>query len=352
LQESSTGDGAPLFLALEGLRGILALSVAFGHFNFGTWLTPFGLAYNFQMAVDVFFMLSGFVLTHSNYAVPSRVSFAGFAVKRFARLYPLHILTVGVMTGLYMLQGAEFGPGAAVRQILIVHGDNFGKPHFNAPSWSISVEIWCALAFYVVMRSYAAGGRVSRSLWLLAASATVATAALLLHAIVFDDPSRSWWPGWGNYLRGAAGFCLGIVAYFTFVRLNQQPHWFVLAVAWLCTLVVTAFFLGAWPPGMAGLFYVASFGMIVTLAAAPAALPVLESRVCVWLGTISYSIYLIHDVLYAVLAYFAGPQAVKGVAGKAILLPLLLLVAHATYTWFERPAQRFIRRIALGSVRT
>jgi peptidoglycan/LPS O-acetylase OafA/YrhL len=348
---SASAVGGKTFHSLEGLRGVLALSVVCGHYNFGSWLAPFGLAYNFQLAVDVFFMLSGFVLTHSNYRAATPVAPLAFTVKRFARLYPLHIATFVVMAILYRQQGLELQPWQMLRQALLLHGDNVSTPHFNGPSWSIAVEFWGSIMFLFLTGWFARSGPIVRRILLACAMLCVAAAAALLHTIIYDDPSGSVWPGWGNYLRGAAGFCLGILAYAVTPHTKALPAAAIRAMAYAASLIIAMFFLLKWPPATAIVFYGASFSLIVAMAADPDLLPMLSSRVFVWLGAISYAIYLTHDVLYPVFEHAFGAIAVKGLLGKVILLPTLLLLSALIYRWFERPTQDAIRRAGLPALK-
>ena len=336
------------FYSLEGLRGLLALAVVASHFNAISWLKPFGLKFNFQLAVDMFFILSGFVLMHSNYALTPAVRAWPFVVKRFARLYPLHLVTFAAMAMLLVLQNQAISPWSIVRQVFLLHGDNYGTPHFNGPSWSIAVEFWCSVLFLFVFRWFASASDVARRLGLLFAGVFVAMTAALLHSIIFDDPAGSSFPGWGNYARGVAGFTLGLVGYSLAERFAAVPlqvrHW----LGWASSAIIAGFFFLDWHPATAIAFYGASLALVVTLAVTPSFLPVLSSRVCVWLGAISYSVYLLHVVVDAMLVHFFAELFANNVPAKLLRFPLVLALASVTYTWFERPAQTAIRNAALA----
>ena len=82
------------FSALDGLRGIAALAVVFYHVKFPNHFTTYpGLFFrNGYMAVDLFFILSGFVI-YANYSgkIYNTASALRFIVLRFFRIYPLHL---------------------------------------------------------------------------------------------------------------------------------------------------------------------------------------------------------------------------------------------------------------------
>ena len=346
LERSTTAPRT--FYSLEGLRGVLALAVVAGHFNAISWLKPVGLKFNFHLAVDIFFILSGFVLMHSNYAVTPAVKTWPFIVKRFARLYPLHFVTFAAMALLLVLQNQAISPWSVVRQIFLLHGDNYGAPNFNAPSWSIAIEFWCSLLFLFASRWFASASNAARRLGLVFAGVFVAWTAAGLHSTIFDDPTQSWFPGGGNYARGVAGFTLGLIGYSVAERFAAVPmhvrHW----LGWASSAIVAGFFFLDWHPAAAIAFYGASLVLVTTLAVTPTFLPMLSSRVCVWLGAISYAVYLLHVVIDALLVHYFAELFANNVPAKLLRFPLVLAIATITYTWFERPVQTAIRNAALA----
>ena len=137
---------------LEGLRGILALSVCFGHYGIEQITYRFGVSFNFHFAVDIFFMISGFVMAYSNYYAKQKPSFVRFTIKRFARLYPLHLLTLLCMLILVQGHAPPLRLDIFGQHILLIHNlaPYTVNDAFNFPSWSISVEFYCALLFFML----------------------------------------------------------------------------------------------------------------------------------------------------------------------------------------------------------
>jgi peptidoglycan/LPS O-acetylase OafA/YrhL len=115
------------------------------------------------LAVDFFFILSGFILTHvyRGGILDKKISYRDFMVRRFARIYPLHLLTLLAMAGI-ALTPLHFGlivpwPGhfpleSFFSQIFLLHAWGFERAlSFNGPSWSISAEWFAYLIFPELM---------------------------------------------------------------------------------------------------------------------------------------------------------------------------------------------------------
>lgn len=322
------------FLPFEGLRGCLALLVCVGHLGLNTMVQPLGVQVHFGLAVDIFFALSGFVLCHSNYL--GRRRFADFVVGRFARLYPLHIVTVGVMVALAMLAGGVGAVPELVGQATLVNG--LGslplQPTANYPNWSISVEWWASLAFFCVMMS-------RRFRPFLLTLVVVGLALAFPGFINTHDQAASGWLG-AALVRGVAGFSVGCLAYLASERLRgrvRRPG----LVGYAAVCVSVPFFLVQTLDGFQTFaFYLATFTALTGLALSGGGL--LAFGPFVELGRISYSIYLWHIPVITAATLVVGEGAISGV-GKAPILLVILAVAVASYRLFEHPMQKGILRV-------
>jgi peptidoglycan/LPS O-acetylase OafA/YrhL len=159
--------------SLTSLRGLAALWVVLYHYcvqcfpnlDVAHYTQLIGKGY---LAVDMFFMLSGFVMTHVYYRAFSdsngiMLHYRGFLVARIARLYPLHIfmllLFVATAVTSQLMAGSVTSPlqsiplkgpesvTAFLANIFMLQGLEAGKLSWNYPSWSISVEFMAYLAF-------------------------------------------------------------------------------------------------------------------------------------------------------------------------------------------------------------
>jgi peptidoglycan/LPS O-acetylase OafA/YrhL len=259
-------------------------------------------------------------------------------VKRFARLYPLHALTLVVSLGVLVVRGGSVDGPLLVQNALLVH--NVGLPPnrwaFNFPSWSISVEWCCALAFFALARGIRSGRTLVLALLAIAVGVSVAGIALM-----DADPAANMHGANLGLMRGAGGFAVGVLAYLA----SRSPRFsgvFRLrpAVILGATYLALAFFGGA--GRSTGPFYLACFVTVGGLSLAPGPLRLLATRPLVWLGAISYSTYLLHMPLYQALELVGG-SLVRG-AGKFVVIAAILAVSHACYRGFEMPAQRVLRR--------
>ena len=133
---------------LDGIRGLLACGVMLQHFG----INDFAMAatqgawpgFVFDYCVDVFFLLSGFVLTTS-YQASSDRSFARFAVKRFFRLVPVFYVT----TLLVLPSAATIYQRELMAAEIIMGVPFFASLPANYPAWSITWEFYLPLLAFV-----------------------------------------------------------------------------------------------------------------------------------------------------------------------------------------------------------
>lgn len=165
---------------MEGLTGLRAVAVVWViafHYSVGPFspLHPrravplFGLGY---LGVDLFFMLSGFVIWHvhaADFARPSVPAFRRFLLLRIARLYPVYLFTLLLFAVLLVLVphlgGPKFDPrnyGAGQFVVDLGMMQTWGLAshlEWNYPSWSISAEWFCCFLFPLAALSLARLGR-------------------------------------------------------------------------------------------------------------------------------------------------------------------------------------------------
>lgn len=358
-QHASTPSAPPSALpadlkALTSLRFVAAAWVvmfaAWPHIA-NAWALP--LAGKGYLGVEVFFILSGFILSHVYLQAFGEGTYRwkGFLWARIARVYPLHLVTLlGVMAlGIGAgLAGLAVDPGLTDWRSLPAHltltqawGLAPGAA-FNHPSWSISAE-WFA---YLSFPAYAfVAWRLRHRPW-LAIAASVAFMLVLysvFQALAGFSLTRATFQ-WGA-LRIVPCFAYGCALYLMHRR--GVRHAGGLALGGAVALVASAS-LGLPDP----VTVIAAGAMILGLGGLDnAQAGPLASPVGVYLGEISYSVYMVNAPVLLVgtnvAAMLLGTSADAKLPALAVLAVVLMipLVAAATYHLVEFPARNWLRRL-------
>ncbi|WP_370526559.1 acyltransferase family protein [Caulobacter sp. RHG1] len=344
------------------MRFLLALGVVLFHYqlqwswNASAWT---GLFNRTQYGVDIFFILSGFVLTHA-YRQPlaeGTLDYRRFLVARIARIYPTHLLVLAfvlVMVGLAVLVGADFdqrlyNPLGLLITVLLVHAwlPETVPAEWNGPSWSLSAEWFAYLAFPAFAWIGVALAR--RPWWLLGLSGLIFLAAELSYQAMFGQTVVHAQANLG-VLRIAPEFLYGIGLY----RLGQtlRPTRIqAIVAAWLsATALLLMMHFGA-----DDRLVVAAAGPLILalalLSTARADRPVSRP----WMlaaGEASYALYLLHMPLLigwkgVVSILTARPSTYLLSAWEvACLLILSTAAALAIHHYFEAPVRGRLRREA------
>jgi peptidoglycan/LPS O-acetylase OafA/YrhL len=334
--------------SLDGLRGIAAISVMLFHFDAFylpqaqiTDIIPFvGRSY---LSVDLFFLLSGFVIAHvygRGLASNWQAHCLQFAIARFARIYPLFALTTLTMLAVVTLSGFQpqyisFSFNSLALQPFLLQ-EWAPSLNWNYPTWSISTETE-AYALFVFLAGPLVTGKHPRFI----AACCVATLAALS---IRHGGSLNSFNGAGALLRTLAEFSLGVLLY----RLHISGPPFI--HKWAAILAVLFFILGI--VTYLDLLTVSSFACLMYYAidAKDAFGRLLNTRSAVALGNWSFSIYLWHVPTYvAITAVFAASgHPIGGLSrSNARLLDVatamvVIGLSMAVYRYFETPMRRSI----------
>lgn len=341
---------------LTGIRGVAALFVAVYHlngFNAPPQLRVDGLAGNLvnhgYLAVDLFFVLSGYVMALS-YGHMLRKwdgrNYLRFLIRRIARVYPLFaILTLGVtfllVTGISHEQVSDL-PSVLTWNLLMLQGWGFATS-LDAPAWSISTEWGAYLIFPLLAAATLFGSRRSVVLTVLVAAGTVTALAILPFGV--EGPLDIYGPG-SALARCIAEFSLGLVAY----RIAQRPD----VQAWARNPIVgvglAAAIIALLMVPYADLAVVALMPACIIVLGVGAG-PVQRAMACapvLFAGDISYALYLLHtrfvrvrDIVDAHLTPILGGLA--PLATCAAVYGTLLLLSWMAYRFLEKPARSYVR---------
>ena len=372
---------------LTGLRGVAACSVLVAHaidtsfyysgvaifHSFAARLAYFGMA--------LFFLLSGFVIQY-NYAgsfasEPLGAATYRFFVARFARLYPLYIISI--ICSLNYFPPPTFGPRVILTYLTLTQSWFNVQLATFAPDWSISAEWFFYVAFVPLTFAVAGLRRPILALAILCGPGTVALAASLYywhqplteftqnwfwHRAGISAEPWSWFTYYSPYLR-LLEFLAGVL-----VAKSYQVHAsggratvsarFVMAaaLAW-CTAVIID---GAITDNTILGYILQSFIFAPVLAPLMLCLcryesglsRLLASRPAVFLGEISYSIYIwSFFVMTMMTSFYVSAEAstlayANSVVKMMVIVGLTIVFAYGSYALIEAPSRRKIREILGG----
>jgi peptidoglycan/LPS O-acetylase OafA/YrhL len=366
--------------ALDTLRAVGALAVVTTHVAFQTGSTGSGLGgtvlARLDVGVAVFFVLSGFLLSRDFLARNrfNRSVLRAYAIKRFARIYPVYVVTV--VLAMTLVDGnSSLGLRDWVRHLTLTQiyaGPEL--PEGLTQMWSLATEA----AFYLLLPAL--------MYVLVRLREGIGSLAVLIAVILLSVGGLAWQHGGGAVLFGpfagtnlwlpgyALWFAVGIALAHA-ARSQSRPvagsWWRLLCAAaaspGACLLAAVALLLVAATPvaGPTLLFPATGTQQVVkvVLYAAIAALLVLPfalgtttsawarwfaSTPLRWLGRVSYSLFCVHLVVLHLVLRWTGVEPFTGRFLQTLVATVVCSVAAAAvlYRFVERPAMRWGRRVA------
>lgn len=348
--------GAPVKLgylpALDGLRAIAILGVLADH-------TGYSVFHDGGFGVDVFFVLSGFLITTlllEEYEGTGSFSLSLFWWRRAGRLLPaLAVVCVFVAVSFSVYRPSDwkltlYGVGASALYVSAwVRAFDLSSLGWMGHTWTLAVEEW----FYVLWPIAAVLALRRNRMGLVVASlASVSVAYRLVSEHTFSHPYLVNAPDeQANLLL--IGCCLAVVL----LRRREALSSSVAVPAGWVALLVLAVLLG----GLAGessthglsfyageitLIGVATAAVITVTLVAPTSLITrgLSMRPAVWLGRRSYGVYLWHYPLVGLASPVHAYTGATLLASRLGVIATSVLAAAGSYRWVERPFVREVRR--------
>ncbi len=339
--------------ALTGLRGIAALYVVFFHAN-GQYRMP-DLIRPFirhgYMAVDLFFILSGFVMAMTYAGLFEKgfcfKSFKQFLLLRLARIYPLFALmtvltAILIATVLSKTYTFEHLGTALLFNFTLTHVWGFANS-VVPPSWSISTE-WAAYLLFPI--GVFVGLRLPRRWSVLGLVVSFAVLAVIAYGpawIAQSEMRHRHGPldiassyALGTTLRCLASFYIGLVAYRfrDLIPARGAGVLFILMLVLLC-------FKGS------DLALIPTFALLImSLSTDEGWLArLLKNPVFYWLGVISYALYLIHDLVLRIVFKAIPAAGLHYPMLTALIASIVVSLALATlcHYGYERPSRKIFR---------
>lgn len=369
--------------AHTGLRGVAAAVVALLHMHFADIIPhdifgPFVSIVVGWYPVDVFFMLSGFILGYvyvSDVSNP-KINYQDYLLKRVARIVPLHYLTI-LAVGFMAMVAWYFGLPTEQkyllndlpRQLLMVHAWPYlaGRT-WNTPSWYVSMSFFSYLFIIPLLVKFVS--KIKKSYLLIALSFLVLA---MVWALTMGNSAIAGWPG---VRRAVCQVSIGYLLYSLTTFKNPVSQvasklvsvWLLLAIVWVFSCwplpMVWKSMHNEFPLTISGrLFQLTTsrmlfefiFGLLILGLAdnkKSLAKTILANRIFLWLGTISYSIYMIHDLIGKVIHPFVDKIPDGTWIHILIVIGMyafLLAASWSTYKFFEVPSRDYLNKFLAKS---
>ena len=349
------------FESLDLVRGIAACAVLVYHTDF-----MFGLRHQLlpggYLAVDLFFVLSGFVLSlnYQDAIAGGEISFRKYLTARLARLYPLFVATtvIGfvVMTARHKANYGYFDTAALVKSaafnlaMLPSFAGAYGTGTlfiFNPATWSIFFEMVVSVLFFVCLARLRA-----QVLVLLVAGAAAALASTIMWYGT-SDLGYATENIWAGFARVTFSFVAGMLVY----RLYRRRPWrcprafYYLAIAVVIGVMQAKLRFPSSP-----WLDMAAIGLLlpaVVAIGAGVSLTGVEARAARFLGETSYAVYLTQGSLIIIAAGLSQSLLGEKIYDLGawvgfVFVAVTLALSFLTYRFFELPARLFLRHLGSG----
>lgn len=376
-QDTKTKDSKPHYALLDGLRGVAALLVVWYHvfegFQFAGNKPVIDFINHGYLAVDFFFILSGFVI---GYAYDSRwgktLTLGGFFRRRLIRLQPMVIMGAVIGAVSFLLSGMERWDGTNATLWLTflafvcgclmlpalpgmpreVRGNGEMFP-LNGPCWSLFFEYIGNIVYALLIR------RLSTRL--LAVLSFALCCALAWFAVTDQSGYGSIGVGWtvdrtnilGGSLRMLCPFTMGLLLSRIFKPIHYARGAFWTSAALLLIIFHIPYIYSDGALSLNGVFeaacIIAVFPLVVWYAASGKTTDEASTRICRFLGDISYPLYIVHyPLMYAFYMWLikthqytlheTWPAALAAVSASIILAWLCLKL-------YDMPIRKWLRNL-------
>lgn len=347
--------------SLTGVRAYAAIWVMLLHFQFSVGVKlDLGKVINHGFwAVDIFFVLSGFILSHI-YAHEFKQSglkhYRSYLAARFARIYPLHMFTLALLAAYILLRVAR-NPAAGLPErfdlfhlllnLGMIHAWGYASDlSWNFPSWSISCEWFAYVLLLPLLCRYLRKWPMALVFAVAVAMWSALYSLLAVEGQLIGEQAVSRWA----IPRVTCEFVLGYALYRLFSLWRPSPILADVMAAsgvgmimflslgsilseWWLAPAISLLIVGLGNPGRLGR---AAFG----------------NRVAVYWGERSYSIYMLHGVVQIAASVFVlnSPFVTRAWAWPllAAQIAAVLVGSSLCYRWIELPARHRLRRILSG----
>ena len=342
-------------LGLDGLRGIAVASVVVGH----AWplLLPGGFT-----GVDMFFVLSGFLITTQLFAEHHQfgtIDLGRFYTRRIKRIFPASLLVISIagiawalLYGPGLSQEVRTGLSAAAASLSNIYFRAASLDYFNTSSgsspilhyWSLGVEEQFYLLFPIILlllQRVAQRRAGSPSLLKLTGATLAAVTVVSFVAMALSTPTSAFYLPWFRAWEFGAG---GLLAYYFASRLRAAP-WLrpsiriILMLVGSAGLVVGFFYAGRlirWPGVETAIPVISTCLLIFAHSHAESARTIFSNALLRFLGRISFALYLWHWLLLGIADSISMPNS-RSDAATALAVGAALILATISTISLEEP---------------
>ncbi|ANL24950.1 acyltransferase 3 family protein (plasmid) [Rhizobium sp. N113] len=343
-------SGRSRYYTLDAMRGFAAICVVATHFQER-------YAPSAYLAVDFFFVLSGFIIADIYGRRLSRgLPFQSFMKARMKRLYPLYL--IGILVGLVqiiLLTSWGLRAQSAVDLLVSTATNTFVLPSpmyflqahpmqgmfpINGPAWSMFWELLVNIVFALWL--------FQLSVRALCAVALVSAASLVLVGLKYGMLNIGWeWPSAvGGLPRVMFSFTAGVVISRLFNRVSAwRRGWVALAPCLLLLICIVAPVPVLLRPYYDLIFAITLAPLIVTLGLL-LEMPAQAEGLATWIGYISYPVYILHRGVIGVFKPLAGSIGLNGPAAFLVLLGAVVCFAYMTARLVDKATALRARRAA------
>ncbi len=369
----------PRYALLDGLRGVGALLVIFFHFGeaFATDWTTQAVNHGY-LAVDFFFILSGFVIGYAYDSRWSRGMTSGrFMLRRLIRLHPMVILAALLGVTAYLFQGSVRWDGTPVPLHAVIIALLLGLlmipaiPHtitdvrgnaemfpLNGPQWSLFFEYIGSLLYALLLHRLST--RLLR-LWVIVSGLGVITCTMANFSGGYTMGYGWSILGWdiipcGGFVGGflQMSFCFGTGLLMTRDFKAGKP---VRGAFWICAALLAIICCAPYISLSGGVTPLNGvYDLICTLLILPALVWLgargvttdrFSTSVCEWMGRLSYPVYIIHyPLMYLFYSWVWNNHITfnNAIPAMAAILVAIPLMAWAALKFYDEPVRRYLSR--------
>ncbi|MBJ6143545.1 acyltransferase [Hymenobacter sp. BT559] len=366
-------DTKPHYAILDGLRGVAAITVVCFHLfeAYATSHVDQRINHGY-LAVDFFFILSGFVVGYAYDDRWNTLTIKSFLKRRFIRLHPMVVLGAIIGASIFYLQGCVAWDVSKVSapRLLVATLLNAGlfpaAPSFevrgvgemfplNGPSWSLLFEYIGTILYALLLRK----------LPTKALAGVVLAAGCGLAAFAIWGPYGDVCVGFaltpdnmlGGFLRLLFSFSAGLLLSRVFVPIRVKGAFWLGGLA-LVALAATPRVGGTEHLWLNGLYdtlcCVVFFPLLVYLGASGQTTDSATTRVCKFLGDISYPLYMVHyPFIYWYYAWVKNNNLTfeQSLPGASALVVGSILLAYLCLKLYDEPVRKYLTNRMLGMKR-